>query len=154
MLEIAGEVCGEVIAPNAEGVDHEGPRVVNDHVEYACLLYTSPPSAPRNMASRIMSAGPTAAICLRAASSPVRTQMCIRDSLTGMVGKAGVHGGAAGAHLGAQHVGKLEHQIEVLPVSYTHLDVYKRQPYTSGTAQVPQDLRGCNRIRYNAISLP
>lgn len=35
VLEIAGEVCGEVIAPNAEGVDHEGPRVVDDHVEYA-----------------------------------------------------------------------------------------------------------------------
>ena len=35
VLEIAGEVCGEVIAPNAEGVDHEGPRVVGDHVEYA-----------------------------------------------------------------------------------------------------------------------
>ncbi len=35
VLEIAGEVCGEVIAPNAEGVDQEGPRVVNDHVEYA-----------------------------------------------------------------------------------------------------------------------
>ena len=26
VLEIAGEVCGEVIAPNAEGVDHEGPE--------------------------------------------------------------------------------------------------------------------------------
>ena len=35
VLEIVGDVCGEVIAPNAEGVDHEGPRVVNDHVEYA-----------------------------------------------------------------------------------------------------------------------
>ena len=35
VLEIAGEVCGDVIAPNAERVDHEGPRVVNDHVEYA-----------------------------------------------------------------------------------------------------------------------
>ena len=35
VLEIAGEVCGEVIAPNAEGVDHEGPKVVNDHVVYA-----------------------------------------------------------------------------------------------------------------------
>lgn len=35
VMEIAGEVCGDVIAPNAEGVDHEGPRVVNDHVEYA-----------------------------------------------------------------------------------------------------------------------
>lgn len=35
VMEIVGEVCGDVIAPNAEGVDHEGPRVVNDHVEYA-----------------------------------------------------------------------------------------------------------------------
>jgi alkylation response protein AidB-like acyl-CoA dehydrogenase len=35
VLEIVGEVCGEVIAANAESVDHEGPRVVNDHVEYA-----------------------------------------------------------------------------------------------------------------------
>ncbi|WP_295936512.1 acyl-CoA dehydrogenase family protein [uncultured Alistipes sp.] len=34
-LEITGEVCADVIAPNAEGVDQEGPRVVNDHVEYA-----------------------------------------------------------------------------------------------------------------------
>ena len=35
VLEIAGEVCGDVIASNAEGVDHEGPRVVDGHVEYA-----------------------------------------------------------------------------------------------------------------------
>ncbi len=35
VLEIAGEVCGDVIAPNAESVDHEGPRVVDDHVQYA-----------------------------------------------------------------------------------------------------------------------
>ncbi|MEG1701146.1 MAG: acyl-CoA dehydrogenase family protein [Alistipes sp.] len=35
VLEITGDVCGEVIAPNAEGVDQEGPRVVNDHVQYA-----------------------------------------------------------------------------------------------------------------------
>ena len=35
VLEIVGDVCAEVLAPNAEGVDHEGPRVVNDHVEYA-----------------------------------------------------------------------------------------------------------------------
>ncbi len=34
-LEIVGEVCGETIAPNAEEVDHEGPRVENDHVIYA-----------------------------------------------------------------------------------------------------------------------
>ena len=35
VLEIVGEVCGDVIAVNAESVDHEGPRVVNDHVQYA-----------------------------------------------------------------------------------------------------------------------
>ena len=35
VLDIAGGVCGDVIAPNAEGVDKEGPRVVNDRVEYA-----------------------------------------------------------------------------------------------------------------------
>ena len=35
VMELTGEVCGDVIAPNAEGVDKEGPRVVNDHVEYA-----------------------------------------------------------------------------------------------------------------------
>lgn len=35
VLEIVGDVCGEVIAANAEEVDHEGPRVENDHVVYA-----------------------------------------------------------------------------------------------------------------------
>ena len=35
VLTITGEVCGDVIAPNAEGVDEEGPKVVNDHVVYA-----------------------------------------------------------------------------------------------------------------------
>lgn len=35
VLDITGEVCGEVIAANAESVDHEGPKVVNDHVVYA-----------------------------------------------------------------------------------------------------------------------
>ena len=30
VLAIAGEVCGDVIAPNAESVDHEGPKVVKD----------------------------------------------------------------------------------------------------------------------------
>ncbi|MFI3323105.1 MAG: acyl-CoA dehydrogenase family protein [Rikenellaceae bacterium] len=34
-LAIAGEVCAETIAPNAEGVDHQGPKVVDDHVVYA-----------------------------------------------------------------------------------------------------------------------
>ena len=35
VMEITGEVCGNIIAPNAEGVDAEGPRVENDHVVYA-----------------------------------------------------------------------------------------------------------------------
>ncbi|MFI3281689.1 MAG: acyl-CoA dehydrogenase family protein [Rikenellaceae bacterium] len=34
-LAITGEVCAETIAPNAEGIDHEGPKVVDDHVVYA-----------------------------------------------------------------------------------------------------------------------
>ena len=35
VMELTGEVCADVIAPNAEGVDKEGPRVVNGRVEYA-----------------------------------------------------------------------------------------------------------------------
>ena len=35
IMSLVGEVCGDVIAPNAEGVDREGPCVVNDRVEYA-----------------------------------------------------------------------------------------------------------------------
>ncbi|MBQ4279564.1 MAG: acyl-CoA dehydrogenase family protein [Rikenellaceae bacterium] len=35
VLEITGGVCGDVIAPNAEDVDHNGPRVENDRVVYA-----------------------------------------------------------------------------------------------------------------------
>ena len=35
VLEIAGEISGEIVAPNAESVDHEGPHVVDGHVEYA-----------------------------------------------------------------------------------------------------------------------
>ena len=34
-MEIIGQVCADVIAPNAEGVDKEGPRVENDRVIYA-----------------------------------------------------------------------------------------------------------------------
>ncbi len=30
-----GEICGDIIAPNAESVDHEGPQVVNNRVVYA-----------------------------------------------------------------------------------------------------------------------
>ena len=35
VLEIAGEISGEIVAPNAEDVDHEGPHVVDGHVVYA-----------------------------------------------------------------------------------------------------------------------
>jgi alkylation response protein AidB-like acyl-CoA dehydrogenase len=35
VLEIVGEICDEIIAPNAEAVDHEGPAVANGHVTYA-----------------------------------------------------------------------------------------------------------------------
>lgn len=35
VLEIVGDICGDVIAPNAEGVDHEGPQVENNRVIYA-----------------------------------------------------------------------------------------------------------------------
>ncbi|MCD8044377.1 MAG: acyl-CoA dehydrogenase family protein [Tannerellaceae bacterium] len=35
VLEIVGEICGEIIAPNAESVDHEGPTVSNGRVTYA-----------------------------------------------------------------------------------------------------------------------
>ncbi len=35
ILEIVGEICGDIIAPNAEDVDHEGPQVINNRVKYA-----------------------------------------------------------------------------------------------------------------------
>jgi len=35
VLEVVGEICGDIIAPNAEGVDQEGPEVVDGHVNYA-----------------------------------------------------------------------------------------------------------------------
>ncbi len=35
VLEIVGEICGDVVAENAESVDEEGPKVVDGHVEYA-----------------------------------------------------------------------------------------------------------------------
>lgn len=35
VLEIVGEICGDIIAPNAEGVDHEGPVCANNRVTYA-----------------------------------------------------------------------------------------------------------------------
>ena len=35
VLEITGGICADVIAANAEDVDKEGPRVVDDHVVYA-----------------------------------------------------------------------------------------------------------------------
>lgn len=35
VLEIGGEISGEIVAQNAEDVDHEGPHVVDGHVVYA-----------------------------------------------------------------------------------------------------------------------
>ncbi|MDE7180806.1 MAG: acyl-CoA dehydrogenase family protein [Muribaculaceae bacterium] len=35
VLDIVGEICGDIVAVNAEDVDHTGPRVVNNRVEYA-----------------------------------------------------------------------------------------------------------------------
>ncbi|MDR2425186.1 MAG: acyl-CoA dehydrogenase family protein [Prevotellaceae bacterium] len=34
-LEIVGDICANIIAPNAESVDHEGPEVIDGHVKYA-----------------------------------------------------------------------------------------------------------------------
>jgi 3-(methylthio)propanoyl-CoA dehydrogenase len=35
VLEIVGEICGDIVAPNAESVDHDGPTLVNNEVKYA-----------------------------------------------------------------------------------------------------------------------
>jgi 3-(methylthio)propanoyl-CoA dehydrogenase len=35
VLEVVGEISGDIIAPNAEGVDHDGPLLVDGHVKYA-----------------------------------------------------------------------------------------------------------------------
>ena len=35
VLEIVGEICGDIIAPNAESVDHEGATCRDGHVYYA-----------------------------------------------------------------------------------------------------------------------
>jgi hypothetical protein len=35
VLEVIGELCGEIIAPNAESIDTEGPQVIDGHVKYA-----------------------------------------------------------------------------------------------------------------------
>ncbi|HHN48253.1 MAG TPA: acyl-CoA dehydrogenase [Bacteroidales bacterium] len=35
VLEIIGEIAGDIIQPNAEGVDHDGPVLLNNEVKYA-----------------------------------------------------------------------------------------------------------------------
>ncbi len=35
VLEIAGDICGNIVAPNAEEVDKEGPKIVDNEVKYA-----------------------------------------------------------------------------------------------------------------------
>lgn len=39
VLEIIGEICGDVVAPNAESVDAEGPHLENGRVRYAAKTY-------------------------------------------------------------------------------------------------------------------
>jgi len=39
VLEVIGEICGEIIAPNAKDVDLEGPHLDNGHVTYASATY-------------------------------------------------------------------------------------------------------------------
>jgi len=35
VLAVLGEICGDILAPNAEGVCHEGPHVIDGRVKYA-----------------------------------------------------------------------------------------------------------------------
>jgi alkylation response protein AidB-like acyl-CoA dehydrogenase len=35
VLEVVGEISGDIVAPNAESIDAEGPQVVDGHVKYA-----------------------------------------------------------------------------------------------------------------------
>lgn len=35
VLEIVGDICANIISPNAEGVDAEGPELIDNHVIYA-----------------------------------------------------------------------------------------------------------------------
>ena len=35
VMKLLGDIAGDVIAPNAEEVDHVGPQLINGHVEYA-----------------------------------------------------------------------------------------------------------------------
>jgi alkylation response protein AidB-like acyl-CoA dehydrogenase len=35
VLDIVGDICGNIIAPNAEAVDHDGPKLENNRVSYA-----------------------------------------------------------------------------------------------------------------------
>jgi len=39
VLEVIGEICGEIIAPNAKDVDAEGPHLNDGHVTYASPTY-------------------------------------------------------------------------------------------------------------------
>ena len=35
VLDTVGEICGNIIGPNAESVDHEGAQLINNRVVYA-----------------------------------------------------------------------------------------------------------------------
>ena len=35
VLEVVGEICGNIVSENAESIDAEGPEVIDGHVKYA-----------------------------------------------------------------------------------------------------------------------
>lgn len=39
VLDIVGEITGNIIAPNAEAVDHQGPQVIDGRVKYLSLIH-------------------------------------------------------------------------------------------------------------------
>ena len=84
--------------------------------------------------------------------------MCIRDSNVGVCAEVSVLDGAfhgrtspGGIHPGGskqfrqRNVIPLAHHF--IPVSYTHLDVYKRQRQGSGVAAIAQELKDAGVIR-------
>ena len=78
--------------------------------------------------------------------------MCIRDSLLplGQLPVGGVGLCPGGQHLGPVKIVKLRlapHIEAVAPVSYTHLDVYKRQPHMRVLPDKFLDLlHGCSSV--------
>ena len=38
VLEIVGEICGDIVAPNAESIDAEGPQVTNNAAKIRVII--------------------------------------------------------------------------------------------------------------------